>query len=610
MRRQRARLIRDDDAFSRVEWLFHVVRRADDIFASMHSATQQAETNKMQRSSDKTAKKSKGSSRPSPASSHASSNPSPATSSTLPAYPAPLSSATLAPHSAAVRVGGARRSRGGKAVQHSRAMLRARQEEIAEAQRKIKEAHEAQRPRYVRGDVFEQDTVMNMQLKNAESNDMFARRDDLRAEHAFTSAELAAQETPDAREKRERELETRMKQLEDALPETVRSIDNLSAANRRGERKANDRFRGSLVDYIFKLQAEVDAAGAKEMKERCEQDWVNWLEMMYRRHQPFSDDHYQWFRRVCEGRLNEDPMGFKLLLLSKLKETKRLTEGECNKLGSEYTTIKTMYPQMRASVEHHQQRLATSSANADEKSDYVVGDAEFVGKEGAWRWWISRAKDGGEEETAREEGGEKRRMLVQDSDIAIPRTFVQLCLSLQFAAETSDYEEVKKDDEYELLCCFTRRETVSVDGAKEKSATSAKETGANANESTNATENKSANSIEKKIVKFMKTGSDCDCFEKSQVCDATIASWIANENAAPVTEIELLNRDAHIFMIDRVGKPVDRWTVECYNVDPNDPAWSRMISHSAPAPSTTLTKDATASTTLTTAQEANAENEK
>lgn len=424
----------------------------------------------------------------------------------------------------AMRIGGARRGRGGKAVVNSRAMVKQRQQESIEAMKKMKESMEAQRPRYNRGDVFESDTVMNMQLKDTESDDaVFAKKQDKRVEKPLTSKELAALEDPQIVEEREKAMQERLQQLEEALPETVRAVDNLSAAHRRGERTSNDRFRGSLVDYVFKLQAEVEKAGAKEMKQRSESEWVAWLEHMYRRHQPFSDDHYQWFRKVCEGRLNEDPLGFKLLLLSKLQEKKRLTSGECDKLGSEYTTIKTMYPQMRASVEEHRKAMnakkqqgehtdTSETTIAESVVSNVVGDAEFVDDEGTWRWWSERKDDGKNQ---------------------IPNSFIQWCLSTRFTAETSDYETLKKESTYELLCCF-------------KNATTGKKT-----------------------IRFFRAGAEKDDFAMRHLSDATIQSWIESE---AVTEPELLNHEAHFFLLDRTAGGIDKWAVICYNKRIDDSA--------------------------------------
>ncbi len=441
------------------------------------------------------------------------------------------------PFVAPLRIGGARRGRGGKAVLNSRAMVRARQEESIEASRKMKEAMAAQKARHNRGDVFESDNVLNMQLKNTETNDLFAKKDDKRVEQPLTSKELSDMEDPDAKEEREKQMDMRLKQLEDALPENVRAIDNLSAQHRKGERKLNDRFRGSLVDYIFLLQEEVEKANAKEMKERSLAEWTAWHENMYRKHQPFSDDHYKWFRTVVEGKLDENPVAFNLLVLSKLHEKKKITEGECNKLASEYNTIQGIYPQMRKDVEEHkklrEQRLRREKEAKEEevvgkeakegeeggegeqvKEKKILLDAEFVGSEGHWRWW------------------EEKENTSLENDMKIPSSFIQFCLSVKFNAESSDYESLKHQEDYELIVCSRQK-------GEEK---------------------------ERKSIRFMKN-SDSDDFAQRNVSEQTIRSWIAGD---AVTDRNNLNANSHLFIIDRSDPRVEKWTLLCYNCIPNE----------------------------------------
>lgn len=432
------------------------------------------------------------------------------------------------------RVGGARRARIGRSVR-ARKIQEQRRNETQEAIEYSKQARAATKSRYKKGDVFESDSIYTMQYKNAESNDLFARKDDAFVQQPLTSEQLHQQEEeedPEGLAERERVMTERLTQLEEALPETVRKIDNLSEAHRKGERKTGERFHGSFINYVFRLQKEVEKEKGRERKDADEREWVAWLEKMYRKHQPFSDDHYQVFRKICEGRLNEDPTLFKLLYLRALVEKGVITLAECNKLGSEYTTIQTMYPAMRAQVEHHRRlraqgidptKLAAANAKdeeniADHKANVIINDASYVGGEGQWQWWSGNAND------------------EDEKNHQIPKTFVQWCLSVQFAAETSDLQTITDVEAYEVLCC-------------------------------------SSSSSDTKQIRFFKAGASCDDFAQHQLSDSTVRSWLGD----PVQDARALNTEAHLFILDRSGGSRDKWVVTCYNINEDAIGWEEAI---------------------------------
>lgn len=443
----------------------------------------------------------------------------------------------------------------------SRAGLRHRQiakersKEAKEAADHAIEARNATRQRYNRGDEFESDSVFLMQHKNAETDDMFARADDKTASKVMTGEELQRVEdieNPEAAAVREQALQDRLAQLESALPETVRDIDNLSEVHRPGERKSSEKFSGSLVDYVFKVQAEVEKAGAREMKERDQQKWINWLEKMYRRHQPFSDDHYKLFRRLCEGNLSRDPLWFKQLMLRRMVEKKRLTLDDCNKLGSEYTTIKTMYPAMRQQVEAHRAELGAKQGNAStaaggdgadaDNSDGMpqfarIGDALYR-EEGSdapqWRWW-STASAGDAAAGAQK---------------TLPDHFLQWCANVRFANEKTDVDTIKKSD-IEVFCCAALpRGGGEGEGEGEEAVAVAV-------------------AVDKRI-RFLTAGSASDDLARNAVTDETLRQWL-NFGKDPVENLDDLCADAHIFLLDRVDDDkIDHWTLQCFNVCKED----------------------------------------
>lgn len=385
-------------------------------------------------------------------------------------------------------------------------------------------ARDGTRARYNRGDVFESDSVYVMQHKNAETDDVFARSGDKTASRVLTGEELQRieeSENPEAAAIREQALKDRLQQLEGALPETVRSIDNLSDVHRQGERKSHEKFTGSLVNYVFKVQEEVEKAGAREMKARNQQEWINWLEKMYRRHQPFSDDHYKLFRRICEGNLCDDPLWFKQLLLRRMVEKKRITLDECNKLGSEYTTIKTMYPAMRQQVEAHRaERIAHKGVDSEQEDETTAASSHHItvaealyredgGDTCQWRWWSQSA---------------------EPCQQTLPQTFLQWCSNVQFANEKTDLEAIKAGD-IEVFCC------------------------ACVAEGTNA----------RKRIRFLTAGTDVDDVVNGKVTDETLKHWL-DFGKQPVQSVDALDTDAHIFLLDRVDDKVEHWTLECFNV--------------------------------------------
>lgn len=239
-----------------------------------------------------------------------------------------------------------------------------------------------ERNRYRRDDCFERDTLFTIPHATAE-NDLYDDDDNDDAATAATpdpsaavaaprsEAPAATEATPISKEAalaaRDRVIAERMQQLEAALPPNARKIDNLSKPDRPGELEPQKTFRGSIVDYAFKLVKEAEAADAYRMRAERQQDWNAWHETMYKRHERFSATHYKLFRWLIEKPMDEGL--FKTLLMWRMVEHGKISAADCDKLVSEYHAIHQEFPNMRRYIEKERERAERRARGETVDSD-------------------------------------------------------------------------------------------------------------------------------------------------------------------------------------------------------------------------------------------------
>lgn len=222
-----------------------------------------------------------------------------------------------------------------------------------------------ERDRYRRDDCFERDTLFTIPHATAE-NDLYD--DDVAVaapEPPSKAADPVSKEA--ALAERDRIIAERMQQLEAALPPNARNIDNLSKPDRPGELEPQKKFRGSIVDYAFKLVKEAEAADAYRMRAECQQDWNAWHEKMYKRHERFSTTHYKLFRWLIEKPMDEGL--FKTLLMWRMVEHGKISAADCDKLVSEYHAIHQEFPNMRRYIEKERERAERRARGETVDSD-------------------------------------------------------------------------------------------------------------------------------------------------------------------------------------------------------------------------------------------------
>lgn len=184
---------------------------------------------------------------------------------------------------------------------------------------------------------FERDSLYNIPYKSAETEDQFARKEDKRVRNPVRAEQL---EDPAQIEARNAEMEQKIKLLEEALPPTAKNIEPLHSFKKETG-KYVDRYSGSFLDNFFKICEEAEKAGAKELKQENESEWVAWLEKMSRRHESFAQLHYHVFRKICEGKLNEDPMLCNITFLRALVEQGKISLQECDDIASKHIALET-----------------------------------------------------------------------------------------------------------------------------------------------------------------------------------------------------------------------------------------------------------------------------
>ncbi len=156
-----------------------------------------------------------------------------------------------------------------------------------------------------------------------------------------------------------RKVEEQCRALDTILAPGLKGLENLSDPARKGEREEPEEkhFTGSVPDYAFIVQREVEEAGAREMLVNDPPAWKLWLEEMGRKHAPFSQERYSLFRWICEGKLSHDKEVYRILLCQKLVEMGKMTQAKCDHMASQYLTIKFMYGSMEERVNKKREKL-------------------------------------------------------------------------------------------------------------------------------------------------------------------------------------------------------------------------------------------------------------
>jgi hypothetical protein len=144
-------------------------------------------------------------------------------------------------------------------------------------------------------------------------------------------------------------LHSHYKDLDAVMPSSLSTVDNISDPYRQCETSSG--FTGSVVDYCFLLQKEVEESNAEQLFQTNQQAWLVWLEIMFEKHKPFSENLYPLFRKICEGKLRHDQHLFKLLCMYRMVERGKLTKAQSDKLASEHVTIEFMYKKIVEDIE-------------------------------------------------------------------------------------------------------------------------------------------------------------------------------------------------------------------------------------------------------------------